>query len=204
MNFEDLNIIWDEEKTRPVYTLNEEALHRMVEQRAASFRTKIFWKDCIELGVSALLVILFLSHALATARGGGGALSLLSVSHIMMALGLAFAGAYVVVTRLRQKRRESGFEDTVQGNLRQLISNVDCQGRLLGRMAWWSILPVVPGVVLFIVATSEKGPIGPWSRGFVIFLVFGFIFWLNRRAVRKNLLPQKREIESLLSKLENG
>lgn len=204
MNFEDLKIIWDAGSERPSYTLDEEALHRIVRKKAHSFWKKILFRDSIEIGVAILLVYQFSRGALRAVAENGGAQSPLSVSLFLMTIGVAFVGLFLFVSRQRQKKREMRFEESIQGNLQKLHSNVSHQIHLLSHVAWWYLLPLVPGVILFIAATADEGEINPWLRGLIVAVIFGGILWLNLRAVRTTLRPQQRELESLLAALENG
>ena len=204
MNFEDLKIIWDAESARPSYTLDEEALHRIVRQRSHSFWKKIFFRDALEIGVAIVLIWQFLRAGIREVADNGGAFSAASVSSFLMTMGVAFVASFIFVSRQLQKRREKRFDESIQGNLRKLLSNISHQIRLLSNVAWWYLFPLVPGVVVFIVSTAEEGEINPWVRGLIVTLVFGGILWLNLRAVRKDLAPQKRELETLLSELESS
>ena len=204
MNFEDLKIIWDAESARPSYTLDEEALHRIVRRRSHSFWKKIFFRDALEIGVAIVLIWQFLRAGIREVADNGGALSAASVSSFLMTMGVAFVASFLFVSRQLQKRREKRFDDSIQGNLQKLLSNISHQIRLLSNVAWWYLFPLVPGVVVFIVSTAEEGEINPWVRGLIVTLVFGGILWLNLRAVRKDLVPQKQELEALLSELESS
>lgn len=204
MNFEDLKIIWDAETARPSYTLDEEALHRIVRQRSHSFWKKILFRDALEIGAGIVMFWYFLRQAIRMVAYNGGALSALSVSFFVTAIGVAFVASFLFVSRQRQKRREERFDESIQGNLQKLLSNVSHQIRMLSNVAWWYLLPLVPGAILFIAATADEEGINPWVQGLIVALIFGGILWLNLWAVRKDLAPQKRELEALLSELENS
>jgi|GEM_PF-6254882 len=204
MNFEDLQIIWDDEGLSPSYTVDEVALHRIVAKKAHSFRRTIFWRDFREIAVAIPIFALFLGRGIQSALGDGGPFSLLSISLFLQAFGVAFVGVFLFVSHRHQKRREENFEESIQGNLRKHISNVAYQIRLLSKVFWWYLFPLIPGVILFVAATSESGRINFWIRSLIIFLIFVFVFWLNMRAVSKHLIPQKRELESFLSRLEKN
>ena len=213
MNFDDLKIIWDEEKSRPSCVVDEEALHRLVGERVSTFRNTIFWRDFMEVAVSVVLTFLFLGRAFSGASEWGGLLSLHCVAHYLVVLGLAFLSTYLLVTRHRQARREREFDESVQGNLRKLISNVTFQIGLLKSVAWWYLGPLVPGLVLFFLTVLPEpepddtvllGFLRPLEAGLIVFVfvLYTFIWWVNQQAVKKNLLPQRQELESLLAKLE--
>ena len=203
MNFEDLKVIWDRENPRPAPTLDEEALRQMVMKRAGTFRRQIFWRDWREIGVAMILLVHFLWKGMASVRETGGTLSLLGLSHFVMVIGVAFVAGVIWVSSRRQKRREANCADTMEGNLQKLISHLNLQIRLLRNVGWWYLLPLVPGVLLSIVATSDDN-VEFLERGLFVVLIFGGVLWLNLRVARKQLMPEKRGLEAVLESLENG
>jgi hypothetical protein len=202
MNFDDLQIVWNEVNSRPSYTIDEKALHRIVVKRARSFWKRILFRDFVEIAVASILVIFLTAKGTQNLIQNEGLLNLLNISLFTMATGCAFVGAFMFVGRQRQKRHDRNFDDSIQGNLLKLISNVRYQIRLLENVFSWYLFPLIPGVILVIVATSESNPFNPWLRGLFCLLCFIFVYWLNKTVVRIQLEPQEKELESLLSRLE--
>ncbi len=202
MNFEDLKVIWDEETSRPSYTFDADALHRIVLKKAQRFRSSILFRDYLEISIAAILFVQFLRGAIRSAAEDGSPFSLMSMALILMTIGVAFVGTFLFIGRQRQKQRDTAFEQSIEGNLQKLLANVSYQIRLLRNVAWWYLFPLVPGMVLFLIATADEGALEAGGRGLFFASVFGVIYWINQRGVRTHLLPQKRELETLLSKLE--
>ena len=205
MNFDDLKIIWDDDNRGRSYTIDEDALHRIVVKRAQSFRKKIFWRDLREIGLTIPLVAFFLWRGIHLTLKNEGSLFLTGWGLILMSAGLIIPAAYVYARRLGQKRRDRRFEVSINGNLQKLISNVGHQIRLLNSVFWWGILPIIPGFIIVIVGSAELNPINPFIRLLIGLVIIVVIYGLNKRAVRTYLIPQKKELESLLVRLdENG
>jgi len=202
MNFEDLKVIWDDETSQPSYTFDADALHRIVLKKAQRFRNNILFRDYLEISIAAILFVQFLRGAIRSASDDGSPFSLMTMALVLMTLGVAFVGIFLFIGRQRQKERDSAFEQSIEGSLRKLLSNVNYQIRLLRNVGWWYLFPLVPGMVLFLVATVGESALDTWSRGLFFAGVFGFIYWLNQRGIRKHLIPQKQDLETLLSKLQ--
>ena len=203
MNFEDLKVIWDTDNERPAFTLDEEALGRTVVRRAEKFRRQIFWRNWREIGVALVLVVVFLWQGITSTGKAGGEVSLLSWSHFITALACAFVAGFIRISGQRQNAREANGADSIDGNLRMLSSHLSLQIRLLNNVGWWYLLPLLPGGILFIAATSDDG-VEFWGRSVFVLLLFGGILWLNLWVAGKHLVPQRREVDSLLAALENN
>src|SRR3954462_11951075 len=83
---------------------------------------------------------------------------------------------------------------TIVESLRAELNAVRAQSRLLGSVLWWYILPGFIGVT---VATWGLR-IDPYTKIFCtafFIAVDAFIYWLNQRAVAKQLLPLEAQLE---------
>jgi D-alanyl-D-alanine-carboxypeptidase/D-alanyl-D-alanine-endopeptidase len=205
MIFEDLEIIWREEASQPSHTIDDEALRRIIMERARTYRRKIFRRDVSDIGTDALVVILLLVVGLWVGPRDTWPFSLATAPMILMAIGYAFVASFRFVSRQRQKKREQKYDDSIHGNLQRLVANTDYQIRLKSAFIWWYLLPTAPGFLLIMLSsTAEASPIVRWMVAAFAFLIVGMIYWGSRFDLRQELIPQKRELESLLSGLENG
>lgn len=204
MIFEDLELIWRDEKSHPTHTIDDEALRQIVADRARAYRKKILWKDGSDIGVHAFTVIFVVSVCLWGTLNGRGIASEGIGPLLLIALGYTFVTSFRLIGRLRQKGREKKFDDSIHGNLQQLVANADYQIRLHSKYLWWYVVPLVPGYVLLIGSFRDKGPEAFRFMTITMALIFGTIIWANRHALRTDLIPQKEELESLLAGLENG
>jgi uncharacterized integral membrane protein len=97
---------------------------------------------------------------------------------------------------------------TITSRVLSCIAEVEHQVRLLRSVFWWYLLPFL---IAFSVAYSHASWTLrhlPWTHqvpGILSFagaiLVFGLIYWLNRYAVRRYLLPRQAELRELLENL---
>ncbi|TVR61019.1 MAG: hypothetical protein EA422_13030 [Gemmatimonadales bacterium] len=71
------------------------------------------------------------------------------------------------------------------------------QIRLLQSVLWWYVLPLLMGVIL--VFGGAMGPGLATALYSVGLAVFGAgVYWLNQQAVRLELLPRYRELDTLV------
>ncbi len=83
------------------------------------------------------------------------------------------------------------------------VQKVENQIRLLKSVAWWYLLPLFVGVMLHFWGSSASYP-SKLGYTTIVLALYVFIHWLNQRAVKKNLLPLKQGLNSLLHSLETG
>lgn len=205
MNFEDLEIIWRDEHSQASHTIDDEALRRIVMERAHNHQRRMLWRDVSEIGMDVFVVLLLIGTALWAQESGEPFDYLQMAPLILTALGYAFVASFRFISRERQKRREEKFDDSIHGNLQKLVARADYQIRLKRRFAWWYMLPIIPGFMLITRSAAEDSPVFfQWVIGAIMCLIFWGMDWGNKRQIRTELEPQKKELESLLAGLENG
>ncbi len=83
--------------------------------------------------------------------------------------------------------------DTLKAELRK----VEIQIGLLKTVLWWYLLPLSVGAMLFYVGLGLSWLSNAAFLGFTV-ATDAAIYWLNQTAVRRQLLPLKAELQSLL------
>jgi hypothetical protein len=75
---------------------------------------------------------------------------------------------------------------------------------------WWGLLPLVLSFLAFFGQAAWQERSGGWWTAFAISIpvalgvfVFATIYWLNQYAVRTELEPRRRELETLLRSFED-
>jgi len=92
---------------------------------------------------------------------------------------------------------------TLVESLRAELDSVRAQSRLLGSVLWWYLLP--PGIGLLVATWGMRIHLhAKIPATFLYFVIFGFIYWLNRWARSKQLLPLEAQLQSLLHSAETG
>jgi CubicO group peptidase (beta-lactamase class C family) len=184
--------------SNPSDPTDEEALRLLVVETARRYRSRILWRDALNIGTDALVVVLLAGMAIFTP----GARLMFGAPLIVTAMGYAFVGAFRFASRLRQKKREEKFDDSIHGLLRKLVANANYQIRLHGKFTWWYFPPIIPGFVLVIASFATWNPAMSWIFGILTCFIFGSIDRAHRRQLRTELIPRKAELESLLATVE--
>lgn len=172
--------------------MSEAQILNLVKQQSKAFDAKIRRRDRRE-SIAAVLVFLFFS------------LMLLDPSWMVRAGALivmaSSAFVYWTLRRTRTRHATSQPGRPVADVLRAERTKVEAQIRLLENILWWYIAPLAIGVVL--VVAGDEG--ASWfTFGYAAFVVIlgGVIYYLNQRAVRRDLRPRREELTRLLQQVE--
>ncbi len=123
-------------------------------------------------------------------------------------------GTFILVDRIVQKRKCPEHGGTLMGYIESSLTQVVHQIWLLKNILWWYLLPLGGGLLIWfsscgLIVTMLKGIEA--SLGYLFFIVaciigtillYWGIYWLNQRAIRKELIPRKQELEELLESLK--
>ena len=186
MEFEELQQAWDTQNNKPIYFINENALHNRIltKQRQAHHIINIS-----ELG--SLLVNMIAGAGILAANFYKQNIFLYLLAGWMFVTAL-----YLLVSRIRRTRGNKRFDRSMLGDLRYAIFMATHQVRLSQYMRW-NVLPVGTLILLSV-----------WQDGKSIWLAVGILifFLLTFYASRweHNIYKKKkRELEQLQSKLES-
>jgi len=200
MTFDELQKTWQSQESSFKLTIDSDMLLREVRRNKKCFESAVFWRDVREAGVSFVLAVFFLYQ--------GTKSNLWSL--YFPALACIFVGVFMIVDRVIQKGKLPKPSDSLAGCIKISLAQVEHQIWLLRNVLWWYLLPFAIGVALFWGHVGwqvrNKGPtglifIGGCFAGLII--LFTGIYYLNQYAVRKELVPRKQELESLLNSLTN-
>jgi CubicO group peptidase (beta-lactamase class C family) len=199
MNFEDLQKAWQSQDARAQVTIDADLLMKEVRRNQRKFQTTIFWRDVREVGVAFLLTWYFVQRGLRTDDW----------SDCLVGLTCFGVGAFMVVDRLLQRRKQPVSSNLLVGCVESSLRQVNHQIWLLKNVVWWYLLPLSAAVGVSVAVSS-------WHSHNRTFLLFGwfayalfwilldwFIYWLNQKALKKSLEPRKRELEALLADTGN-
>jgi hypothetical protein len=191
MDFDELQQTWQSQDTEPMITVEPTTLLKMVERNKITFELQVFWRDVHEVGVAVVLAILFGYWG---TKGDGWPWFVLG--------GLVmFVGVFMVVDRFLQKKKKPVLSRPLTSCIESSLNQVNHQIWLVRNVFWWYLLPPGAGIVLVFGCLVR-----PLSRSvlsmFLCAALFAGIYWLNQRAVRKELLPRKEELEAMLTSLE--
>lgn len=188
MEFDEMKKVWDTQNNEPLYTINEEALHRHILSKK---------KQGLHItNTSELLLIVVNSCAACFILGMNFLKRDESIVLYILAVWLLFTALYMIVSRINRIKRNTRFDRSMHGDLDQAISVARYQVRLsqLGR---WNILPIT---ILSLFAVWNGGKSIWWIVGFAMFFVFTIYAAGWEHGIYK---ARKRELDALQNKLED-
>jgi hypothetical protein len=188
MEFDELQKIWDAQNDKPLYAINENALHNRISVKK---NNGLHISNISELltiivnfagGVFILGINLFNKNA-------NGFMYLMSAWMVGVAV-------YTLVSRSRRIKKDSIYDRSLKGDLLHAVSVADYQVKF-SRLMRWNILPITIFLFLGILETGKS-----------IWLAVGtsvFLILANYAAGWEHNIYKKRklELETLRDKLEN-
>lgn len=140
MEFEDLQLIWSGQDEKPLYAINQEALHKRIRaklqssQRLASVNEKVL----ITIFLCTSAILLFRSDPIAI---GFNILNLLPIAAMLGVCG------YIFYRRKQRQGIAESFEPSMLGDLENAIAQQKHILREARTFLIWNILPVGVAVI---------------------------------------------------------
>ena len=188
MEFEEMKTIWDTQNRKPLYVINEQALHNRIlsKKKTASHITNISELLCIiamgSTGCFVLGVNLFKQSQ--------------SIAMYGLAAWMLSCALYSLVSRVRRIRGNGRFDRSMRGDLQHALAVATYQVRF-SQLMRWNILPI--GILtLLSVWESEKS--GWIALGILFFFALSYYAGGWEHNIYK---ARKRELEGLQDKLTN-
>lgn len=188
---DDVTRLWQtpEEDSRDEWP--DDVVLMRVRGRAAELDRTIQRRDRLEILAAALASVLFMPL-------------LFDASWVTRAgVVLFLVGAGLVVVKLRRARRNPPDPAAPLGQVLRLERDrIDQQVRMLESALWWYITPLCLGVILIFVGSTGLS----WASLAYTAAVAALGIWiwkLNRNAARRELAPQRDELDRLLEQLED-
>ncbi len=186
MNFEELQQLWDTQNRKPMYIIDERALHNhILAKKQQAFHIARFTEWLLMLVNFAVSGFIVWTNA--TSKG--------LVFMYVLAGWLLISTLFVLVARIRRLRDMNKFDRSLLGDLQHALATASYQVRIAQVMRW-NILPMA---LLILLSFWENG-ISAWVS-IVAMIFFGVAYyasgWENNIYKRK-----KRELEALLRKME--
>jgi hypothetical protein len=185
MSFDDLQAKWQAHDHGMRLDIDADLLLREVRRNHRALELQLWQRDFGEVTAAVLITGVFATLAVLMHQW----------TLLLCAAGSLFVGLFFVVDRWKQRRRRSVIGSSLQSTIEASLAEVQHQIWLLRNILWWYLLPLVPGLVAFLVTnfwqSSEKGIAEQiWS-----------VYRINQREIKKSLEPRRNELEELQTRL---
>jgi hypothetical protein len=189
-------------QSQPWPAIDTDQLVREVRRGQQQFAATIFWRDVREVGVSLLLLPVWVAM--------GVVLGLPWTWYLEMP-ALLWVAVFMTADRMRQRRRRAGPGDTLIRGVECSLAAVEHQIWLLRNVVWWYLLPLGIPMLAFLGQTfwpaSRRDVWQATIATFFVTVVVGgvlaWVYWLNQKAVRAVLEPRRQELAAMLKSLSD-
>lgn len=192
MTFDDLREQWQESNARSASQRKRELALVSVCRTVEKTNLTILRRDITET-VAAVVVIIFFGTAMFSMR---------SWTAVAGAALIVVWSVFIIykLNRTHMKNRTKDIDLSVREYFERETRSMDQQIELLRSVLCWYILPGFVGAnLVFFGASSSLLASGVYFVA--TFLLCAGIWWLNQRAVAKDLLPVREEIGAFLDEL---
>jgi hypothetical protein len=189
-------------QSQPRPAIDTDRLVREFRRGRQQFAATIFWRDVREVGVSLVLLPVWVAM--------GVGIGLPWTWYLEMP-ALLWVAVFMTADRMRQRRRRAGPGDTLIRGVECSLAEVEHQIWLLLNVVWWYLLPLGIPMLAFFAQTFWQASRGDvWeaaiATSFVTVVVGGvlaWVYWLNQKAVRAVLEPRRQELAAMLKSLSD-
>lgn len=193
MTEEQLKEIWQSANNQNE-TINFHSLNlKEMNQQIKKFEKTIASRNNREIGAAILIIAGFGYYAfiIPTLLGKLGAIWTIGY------------GIWVIYKLKKVEAKQPGFniEHSIKQQLVDYQKYVKSEQRLLENILYWYLLPILPGMVLFLLGIEKE-----WSDLLVglscMLIIFIAVYLLNKEAAEKQFTPLLTDIEETLQRLE--
>ena len=217
MNLDDLTKVWRSQDLSPLYGVDENLLHQVLQQEQAKLEKRLRrmrWLTYVVNAFLFLIAVLFLAIMIDPNQPPMFSARLSVWDYVVGVVGvtaaIVLAGALFAIRRSRLAR-EQGFGDSLRDQLRRRIAQLDAEATGERRLALTIVVTalICATAISIVSARIQHVPV-PWSEivrpsPFKIVLILGFLYllffrWMPRE--RQGNLSRKRQLEALLKDLD--
>jgi hypothetical protein len=182
-------------------SIDAELLLKEVRRNQHYFTAMIFWRDVREVGISLALVPVWLYL---------GVKGSLPWTWYLAVPALLWVAGFMLADRMRHKRQPPEPSEPLRQRVESSLAQVRHQIWLLRNVFWWYLMPLALALLAFFGQVAWQERSGGWWTALAVSLVVAIgvivctsVYRLNQYAVRSELEPRRRELETLLMSFED-
>ncbi|MGW9686454.1 hypothetical protein [Flagellimonas sp. 2504JD1-5] len=197
----ELIAIWQSSPKHEQIKFEKSKLMLDVQARLDSFDSGVKRRDFIEISAAVLMIPFFLYQAY----------RLPNVLAKVGAFWIVIYCGFVIYKLLKVKKEKPNEASSYLEYLRQSKNYLEKQKKLLENVLYWYILPGLMGCVVMMAGIldllnkpfQEIIKIKKVWISLSLFTAIGvFTYWLNKRAVKKELFPRLKKVNELIDLME--
>ena len=188
---------WRSQSSHPRVTIDQDLLATEVQRSHRTFRAMIFRRDLLEVVVALVLIPVWFVLGIWAA---------LPWTWYLTVPALIWVAGFFLVDRFRHPQLPFEVGDSLLDGAKKSLKQVEHQIWLLRNIFWWYLLPPSISILAFFFHVSWLKSNDTWDvlvNFLILIVVFGFIYWMNQRAVRRELEPRRQELLVLLASLQD-
>lgn len=193
---------WQAQASQTRVTIDADLLRQEVRRDQQAFRTMILYRDYGEVGIALLLIpIWFVLGAMAKSPW----------TFYLTVPVLIWMAGFMLVYRRRHRQEPGEPDEPLLQCVQRSLTEVEDQIWLLRNVFWWYLLPPSVTILIFFAHVSWLSRDGGWLYALIFFLLlsgflvglYTWIYFLNQRAVRLQLIPKREELLTLQASLQD-
>jgi hypothetical protein len=219
MQYEELQAIWETQKQRPVFAVNEFGLHMELNRTRARTRRRHFWVDVFPLFIVAPVLVIplvvpvlvfFLQGPLEQIPPGKQPMTAWDVVACLVGIALfGYAIWSMESNRRRNEQRQKVFAPSLRQEIELGIAQVDFDlSRVAGNREWRvGTACIFAALILAWEFGRLNGDPLPWNIVWMAFPWLFIMFWMRKswkqRAVER-VSKRRQALEALRAKLDEN
>lgn len=191
---------WRAQSSQTRVTVDADLLQKEVQRGQQEFQSLIFWRDVREVGVSLVMIPIWLAMGISMS---------LPWTWYLTVPALIFVSGFILVDRRRHPQRPSEPGEPLLYYVKESLAQVEHQIWLLRNVFWWYLAPFCISLMAFFLQVAWNRSNDWWgfvlfagAMGLFLFIIYGGTYRLNQRAVREQLEPRRQDLLRLIASLE--
>ncbi|MFQ3212975.1 MAG: Flp pilus assembly protein TadB [Marivirga sp.] len=184
MEFEEITKIWDQQNSKTLFVINEEAMHNRIRSKLKAATKENNINDFCLIAIS-LITAAYVLFSKAN-----------SLWNVVTAVALLLITVFIIVNRVRRKQRNKDFDQSMLGGLNHAIENIKFEIKRAKTFTLWFLLPVAVPTVMNMI--EKEATVGRWL--FVVGMCMLAIF-VTQLGLQKKMKPKRKNLEALRDKL---
>lgn len=188
MEFEEMQKIWDAQNHRPLYAIDETALHKRIQakSRIASRKANVNELSLIAISIVTFIIVVLMNMGRDNPYAYPPVIILLLTS------------VYVYIGRIRRMKKVQQFDRSMLGELDQAIFNVEYEIKRARTFPLWYLSPLIIPTMLNMYMSDAS--LTKWVIVSGAFILSYFVVWVGLSKFQE---PQLRKLEKLREKIRN-